>query len=271
VVEVAIDKRGADSMNGPMTFAVPGPAYDRFMGRYSAQLAPLFADFAAIVAPQRVVDVGCGPGALTAELARRVGVANVSAADPSQSFVEACRARVPGADVQSASAEHLPWGAGAFDAALAQLVLSFLADADQAACEMRRVVRPGGIVAACMWLDGAAHEMTHVFWESAATIEPALSARKRAPYHTQAEIASLWQRAGLRDIEDSVLEVHVTYEHFDDFWEPFLTASGTIATYMAGADEDRRAAIREACRARLGNPTRPFDLAARACAARGRV
>jgi hypothetical protein len=65
--------------------------------------------------------------------------------------------------------------------------------------------------------------------------------------------------------------VRVTYQDFDDFWEPIVTSAGTVGAYMATVDEDRRAAIREACRVRLGNPQRAFELHARACAARGRV
>src|SRR5919201_7533 len=82
-----------------VTFAVPADAYDRFMGRYSTQLAPQMADLAGVEAGQRVLDVGCGPGALTAELVRRVGAEHVAAADPSESFAAAAAERNPGVDV----------------------------------------------------------------------------------------------------------------------------------------------------------------------------
>jgi ubiquinone/menaquinone biosynthesis C-methylase UbiE len=271
-VEPAIDKRRVKAVNVGMTFAIPGAAYDRFMGRYSVKLAPLFAEFAGVAPGMRVVDVGCGPGALTDELCRRLGSGQVAAADPSLPLVEACRVRVPDADVRIASAEQLPWRDGEFDAALSQLVLSFMSDADQGAREMRRVVRGDGVVAACMWHEGASLELSHVFWESAATIEPALrNSESRMPFRKQGEIASLWKRTGLRDVEESFLEVRATYEHFDDFWEPILNAPGPIGAFLASADEDRRAAIRAACRTQLGNPARAFELSARACAVRGRV
>src|SRR6266498_1538105 len=104
-----------------MTFDVSGDAYDRFMGRYSRELAPVFADFAEIGLTGTVVDVGCGSGILTEELAGRL------AAEQSP-LVEACAARVPGADVRRGAAEALPWPDDSFDAALAQLVLHFLDD-----------------------------------------------------------------------------------------------------------------------------------------------
>src|SRR5262245_61755039 len=111
-----------------MTFAIPGSAYDDFMGRYSRQLATPFADFCDIRSGMRVLDVGCGPGALTSVLVQRAGAQAVCGIDPSLSFVEACRARCPGATIHHGPAEQLPWGDGELDAALAQLVLPFVSD-----------------------------------------------------------------------------------------------------------------------------------------------
>jgi ubiquinone/menaquinone biosynthesis C-methylase UbiE len=255
-----------------MTFAISGAVYDRFMGRYSVKLAPLFAEFAGIAPGMRAIDVGCGPGALSDELSRRLGSGQVAAADPSPPLIEACRARLPDADVRNAPAEQLPWTDGEFDAALAQLVLSFMTDAERGAREMRRVVRAGGTVAACMWHEGASLELSHVFWESAATIDPALRHTERAMrFRKQGDIASLWKRIGLRDIEETFLEVRANYQHFDDFWEPLVGAPGPIGAFLASIDDERRAAFRDACRARLGNPQHAFELSARACAVRGRV
>jgi ubiquinone/menaquinone biosynthesis C-methylase UbiE len=254
-----------------MTFDISGAEYDRFMGRYSAKLAPLFADFVGIEPKMRVLDVGCGPGGLTTELARRVGAPNVAGIDPSSSFVEACRARLPNADIQNGPAEHLPWDDQEFDAALSQLVLSFVTDADQVAREMRRVVRERSPVAACMWLKGPALQISKLFWDSAASVDPDLKNQVSWSFGEPGEIANLWKRSGLRDIEETVLEVRVNYESFDDLWAPIETTSGSIGTYMAAADAERRAAIRDACCAQLGNPQQPFELSARACAARGRV
>src|SRR5260221_13672993 len=130
-------------------FDVSDTAYDNFMGRYSMQLGPAFAEFCGVEAGQRVLDVGAGTGALTAELVRRG--AQVAAIDPSPSFVASLERRLPGVDVQAGPAEDLPWPDESFDAALAQLVLTFMSDAPNGIEEMRRVVRPGGVVAACMW------------------------------------------------------------------------------------------------------------------------
>jgi ubiquinone/menaquinone biosynthesis C-methylase UbiE len=83
--------------------------YDRFMGRDAAGLAPKIAAAAGVRAGMRVLDVGCGPGGLTAELVARVGADAVAAIDPSPPFVRACRERNPGVDVREGVAEALPF------------------------------------------------------------------------------------------------------------------------------------------------------------------
>ncbi|MBO0876900.1 MAG: methyltransferase domain-containing protein, partial [Pseudonocardia sp.] len=131
-----------------MSFEVSAEAYGRFMGRFSE---PLSAEFVRLVDPsqgQRVLDVGCGTGALTAVLARRLGPAAVAAVDPSASFVAAVRKRLPDVRAERAPAERLPFPDGSFDAAIAQLVVHFMPDPVGGLREMARVTRPGGTVAA---------------------------------------------------------------------------------------------------------------------------
>jgi ubiquinone/menaquinone biosynthesis C-methylase UbiE len=103
-------------------------AYQQLMGRYSDRLAPELAAAAGVEAGQRVLDVGCGPGALTAVLAGIAGAENVAGADPSEPFVEATRGRVPGSDIRVGPAEVLPFEDGSFDRTLAQLVFHFVSD-----------------------------------------------------------------------------------------------------------------------------------------------
>src|ERR687898_491791 len=142
------------------------------MGRYSVPLACEFADFAAVSPGQRVLDVGCGPGALTAELVARLGPDAVSAVDPSESFVEAARERPPGVSVQRAAAEQLPFGDEEFDATLAQLVVHFMADPVAGLREMARVTRNDGVVAACVWDHAGGTGPLSVFWEAARELDP---------------------------------------------------------------------------------------------------
>src|SRR3954471_6127503 len=189
-----------------MSFDVSGNAYDRFMGRYSRELAPAFADFARVEPPQRILDVGCGSGVLTEELARRVGGDHVAGADPSAPLLEACRARGPAADRREAVAERLPWPDGGFDAALAQLVVHFMddAEADASVAEMRRVTRPGGVVAACTWDFGEGMQLLRFFWQSVRALDATATGETNA-FGERDELDALWRRGGLEQVVTEAL------------------------------------------------------------------
>src|SRR5437763_8456113 len=251
-----------------MTFDVSGDAYDNFMGRFARELAPAFADFAGIGSGVSALDVGCGSGILTEELASRLGAENVAAVDPSP-LAEACAARVPGADVRRGAAEALPWPEGSFDAALAQLVLHFLDDPVAGLVEMGRVVRPGGVVAACSW-NFSEMLLVRTFWEAARSVVPA------APSETL-EVASLedfgelGRRAGLEDVEPAPLEVSPRYESLDELWDSFQLAVGPAGDFCASPDPEQRNALRDAYPRRIGDPEGSFTLGAEAWALRGRV
>jgi ubiquinone/menaquinone biosynthesis C-methylase UbiE len=252
-----------------VTFAVAGDAYDRFMGRYSRELAPRLIEFAGIQPEMRVLDVGCGPGALAEALAERVGAERVAAADPSEPFVEACAARVPGADVRRADAEELPWADSEFDAALAQLVVNFMRDAQAGVSEMRRVARAGGVVAACTWDYGGGMQMLRAFWDSARGFDPQAPDEASMRFRTADELEELWRAVGLSDVQTGELVVETAYASFDEFWEPFTLGVGPAGAYTTSLDPDRQQALRDDVLARLGSPDGPFTLSALAWAVRG--
>ena len=251
-----------------MSFAVAADAYDRFMGRYSAPLARPFADFARVEPGSTALDVGCGPGALTAELVRRIGAESVTAVDPSDPFVAAARERYPVVRVEQASAEQLPFEDDAFDASLAQLVVHFMADPVAGLREMARVTRPGGIVAACVWDHAAGGKgPLVVYWEAAHELEPGLPDESDLAGAREGHLAELFEAAGVREVEDGALEVRVVHPTFDDWWEPFTLGVGPAGAFASGLDQARREELRERCRSRLPEP--PFELTARAWVARG--
>ncbi len=250
-----------------MSFDVAAEAYDRFMGRYSIQLAPQMADLAGVRDGRRVLDVGCGPGSLTSELVSRVGAAAVSAVDPSEPFVAAARARNPGAEVLQASAERLPFADRTFDAALAQLVVHFMADPVAGLREMARVTRPDGVVAACVWDHAGGGGPLSVFWRAAHELDPTVRDESRLAGAREGHLAALLESAGLRDIEQSTVSAALEHPSFDEWWEPYTRGVGPAGSYVAGLDAERRRRLREKCRILL--PDAPFVLTARAWAARG--
>lgn len=253
---------------GSGLFTVAAEAYDRFMGRYSTLLAVAFADYAGIRAG-RILDVGCGPGALTAELVRRVGAANVAAVEPQQAFAEAARERHPDADIRQGPAEELPFADGQFDAALAQLVVNFMSDPDRGAAEMRRVTHAGGTVAACVWDHGGGRGPLSRFWAAAAELEPGTPGEADLLGARQGQLEGLLGDAGLADVEETLLSLTVRHETFEDWWEPYTLGVGPPGAFFAGLEPDRRAMLTEHCRS--GFPADGLDLTVSAWAARGRV
>lgn len=246
-----------------MSFDVAADAYDRFMGRFSRPLAVEFLAWAAPEAGGRVLDVGCGPGALTARLVDALGVDRVSAVDPSESFVDALGQRLLGLDVRVASAERLPFDDDTFGAAYAQLVVHFMADPVAGLAEMARVVRPGGTVAACVW-DFAEGSPLGPFWDVAREIDPDAPTEVRRPGTAPGELLELATAAGLQHAQEGTLGVTARIATFDEWWQPFTFGVGTAGDYVAGLSPELRDRLRDACRERL--PEAPFAVTARAWA-----
>jgi SAM-dependent methyltransferase len=250
-----------------VSFDVAAEAYDRFMGRYSRLLSGQMADLAGVRPGQRVLDVGCGPGALTAELVTRLGASAVAAVDPSEQFVEAARVRNPGVVVERASAGHLPYADGEFDAVVAQLVVHFMPDPVAGLVEMKRVTRPDGVVAACVWDHAGGQGPLAAFWQAAHELDPDVEDESQLPGAREGHLGELATAAGLRDIEESSVSSRVEHPTFDEWWEPFTRGVGPAGAFVARLDADGQARLRDACRARL--PGEPFVITARAWAVRG--
>ena len=256
-------------------FKGPAEIYDRFIGRYSPGLAEAMCTAASVRPGQRALDVGCGSGALTAALAAVLGAENVSAIDPSEPFVEAARARVPGARIAVGSAESLPFDDREFDATLSQLVVNFLSDPERGLREMSRVTRPGGVIAGCVWDYGGEMTMLRTFWDVAAALDPE-GAEPLMESHTMRfarpdELAALWRNAGLDGVDVTPIVVEASYDDFDDLWAPFPTGVGPAGSYTASLDDEARAALRDEFWHRLGRPEGAFTLSARAWCAIGTV
>jgi SAM-dependent methyltransferase len=250
-----------------VSFTSGADQYDRFMGRYSVPLAPVFTDFARLAQGDCVLDVGCGPGALTRELVGRLGSGSVRAVDPSDAFVAAVRDRLPGVRVQRAVAEALPFEDRSFDAALSQLVVHFMADPVAGLREMRRVTKAGGVIAACVWDHAGGQGPLGVFWEAARVLDADIDDESSRAGARRGHLGELFDAAGLREIEQGAVSVEVEHPSFEEWWEPFTLGVGPAGAFVTGLSAQRRDQLRDLCRERL--PDAPFVISARAWAARG--
>jgi SAM-dependent methyltransferase len=257
--------------------ASDGAAYQRFLGRWTAVLAPLFADFAGLPEEGAVLDVGCGTGSLALSLAaaRRP----VVALDIALPYLAFARTQPGGAGIGFVRADacHLPFATGAFAGALSQLALNFTADPARAVGEMRRVVRSGGVVAGAVWDFRGGLVYQRLFWDTAAVLDPAAAqVRDRLFSHPLAlpdGLLALWRQAGLARLERGSLTMRMDYADFADYWEPLGFGQGPVGSYVERLPPARRAAIEAAVRAAYlsGAPDGPRSLTATAWAVRGVV
>jgi SAM-dependent methyltransferase len=168
-----------------------------------------------------------------------------------------------------AGAEDLPFEDGAFDASLAQLVVSFMRDPTAGLAEMGRVTRAGGVVAACVWDLAGGKAPLSPFWRAAVELDPGVRDESGLPGAREGDLAALFEAASLDDVAADELWLHVEHARFEEWWDPFTLGVGPAGAYLAGLDAHAGAELRERCRLLLGDG--PVGLAMRAWAARGRA
>lgn len=245
---------------------VPASDYDRFMGRFSGPLAREFALWTGVPATGRVLDVGSGPGALTAVLADARGAASVAAVDPVPAFIDALRERIPGVQAQVGSAEALPFADDEFDGVYSELVLHFMTDADGGVREMARVARPGAIVAACVW-DFENARAPHSPFLALVAAETGRGRGAARPGTDRGDLARRLRAAGCRDVAETELTVTSVFGHVDEWWGLHTLGIGSTARVLEGLDTAAVARIRRAAEVRFGDD--PVEITGTAWAARG--
>ncbi|MFW8605080.1 class I SAM-dependent methyltransferase [Rhizobium beringeri] len=264
----------------PSSFNVESAdGYERLMGRWSRKLAPMLVDFAGLADGDRVLDVGCGTGSLTFTLAETPGLREIVAIDYSTVFVEAAKRRNtdPRVSIQQADACALPFEDNRFDRAMALLVLHFVPEAGKAVSEMRRVVRPGGVVAAAVWDHYGGMSGMRMMWDTVAMLdEGALPLRRKycfQPMMRPGEMQESFIAQGLADVEETSLLIRMEYLSFEGYWGPIAAGEGPLGKYVAGLDSAKRKAVDAAVRAayEAGEPNGPRSFASVAWACRGRV
>lgn len=224
--------------------------YERVMGRFSSRLAPLFTAFAGRSGGEKVIDVGSGTGRTAAALAATGDHEAIVGIDVSDAYVQYAKARNsdPRISFQVADASDLPFDDDSFDRAVCQLVLQFVPDPYPAVLEMQRVVRPGGVVAACVWDSFGALPPMRVMWDVAVGLGLAEEPKLIRPLGSPGELTAMWGTAGFLDVEDSVLTVRFEYDNFDDFWTSFENGDGPPRQFIEALSPTGRDALKDKLR-----------------------
>ncbi len=255
-----------------------GLPYEPFMGRWSRRIAPLFLDWLALPGGLRWLDVGCGTGALCAQIARQARPRDVLGIDPSPEFIAHARETaqaIPRLRFEVAGAEAIPARDGSFDVAVSALALNFFPDIRAGLVEMRRVVKSGRAIAAYVWDYAAGMQMLRVFWDAVVSLDPdalPLDEKVRFPVCQPDAQETTFAQAGLVGLEVRPLETPTVFESFDDYWQPFLGGVGPAPGYVAALSPGHRARLEAALRGALPiQPDGSIPLTARAWAIRARA
>ena len=229
-------------------------AYEHFMGRWSRQLSARFVKFAGISDDDCILDVGCGTGSLTRVLSESPGVKRIVGIDLAEVYLDSARRTIQDTRVsfKVGDATSIPFADKSFDRAFSMLVLQFVPDAKKAVSEMRRVVRPGGIVAATVWDALGGMPALRLFWDAAATLGLADDMAMRnfyfRPMSQPDEMRAAWSEAGLKDVEQSSITIRFDYENFSDYWTPIAAGEAAPGQFAAGLAAEPRAALERAVR-----------------------
>ena len=252
-----------------------GNSYERFMGRWSRLLAPQLVAFTGVKDGDRVLDVGTGTGALAGALEKSGASVQVVGIDPSQGFISYATKSIPSprASFQVGDAQAMKFADASFDSTMALLVMNFIPDHGKAIAEMRRVTRPQGTVSACVWDYDAGMEMLRFFWDEVISFDPKMESKdeRHMKLSRQGQLAELWKKAGLVNVEEKALYINQDFSSFHDYWEPFLTGAGPGGAYVTSLPEARRQQLDSRLRTRiLGNrQDGPFRLAGKAWCVKG--
>ena len=249
--------------------------YEQLMGRWSRRLAPSLIRFGGLADGDRVLDMGCGTGSLSFALPALANVGSAVEIDLTKSYVEAARARNidPRFTFDVADGRALPYPGASFDRAFSLLVSEFIPDARKAVEEMRRVVRPGGTIAAAVWDGYGGLPSARILWDIAGVLDPSLERPLFRPLSSPGEMKELWLDLGLRDVEQVSLLTHMEFQSFEDYWTPFASGEGPQGQYVVKLGAEKREVLKEHLRrAYIANrPDGPRSMAAVAWACRGTV
>jgi len=246
--------------------------YEHFMGRWSERLAEPFLEFAGVEPGSRVLDVGCGTGTISLALATR-GASTVGM-DASESYLDGARRRRshPRVMYQHGDACDMQYASASFDACVSALAIDVIPDVDQVAGEMRRVTRPGGVVACCTFDFWGGFAVLDLVLDTGAVLDEGIRALraqiKARPIVWANGQADLWRNAGLIDVVEVPMVLSFDFADFEGYWSSFSNGPTRIAQHLvtlpAGLRTDIEDHVRAGYLAGLPDGARSFAVVLRA-------
>ncbi|MGC2200336.1 MAG: class I SAM-dependent methyltransferase [Stellaceae bacterium] len=216
-------------------------------------MAVEFLEFAGIRQGDRVLDVGCGTGVLTIALAE--GGSTAVGIDASEPYIESARRRRshPNVAYELGDVRRMPYTDAAFDACVSTLVLDIIPEVDEVLAEMRRVTRPGGVVASGIFDFWGGFSASALVFDTGSVLDAGIRALRddlRAhPLAWANGQAELWRRTGLANVLEVPIVLSFDYSSFNDYWSSFSTGPSRIAQRLTALPAETRNEIERHVRA----------------------
>ena len=223
--------------------------YEAFMGRWSERLASPFLTNVDVAQGARVLDVACGTGVLTKALAE--AGAHVIGVDASEGYLEGARLRRshPNIAYEHGDIRHMRFDNNAFDAAVSTLALDVIPEIEQVVAEMKRVTRPGGVVASAVTQFLGGMPAWDLVIHTGAVLETEFarlrSVRAGRQLFWPDGQAALWRKIGLADVTEVPVVVDCEYPSFDDYWATFANGPGSVTGILTALSDDARGLIEQ--------------------------
>ena len=251
--------------------------YEGFVGRWSRLVAPKFLNWLGISDGLSWLDVGSGTGILSQSILDQASPVKVVGVDTSPQYVSLARERIKDKRVEFevGDASNLQFEDKLFHVAVTGLVLNFVPEPKKVVISMKQKVKSNGVIGAYVWDYSGKMEMMRYFWDAAISLDPIASemdSGKRFVICHPDALQILFQEAGLNDVEVTALDVECHFQDFEDYWNPFLGAQGSVSKYLNSLNEAQKSALQEQVRKLL--PIKndgTIDLIARVWAVQGVV
>ena len=249
--------------------------YDAYMGGWSAKLAPLLLIFSAVRDGGTIVDLGCGTANLLVAAAGAFPDSKLIGVDPAAALLAKARKRpeLSRATLLEGGVENIPLEDRSADYTLSLLVLQEFVDRPSALKEMRRITRPGGIVAACQW-DFARMPVIDALVAAIDSVRPSaarsITANSPRAFADEDELQSCWKDAGLVDVETDRIVVERVFETFEHLWRPLLAGATPSTLTLAALSSPEQLEVRSQMEAILRYAGQPLKVTAEAMAVKGR-
>jgi ubiquinone/menaquinone biosynthesis C-methylase UbiE len=247
--------------------------YERFMGHWSRAVGEKYLAWLGPPSGAQWLDVGCGTGAFSELILRRCAPQSIVGIDPSPAQIDHAHKMLPGPTFEVADSMDMPFGDNVFDVVASALVFHFIPDRARAFAEMKRVLKPGGLIGGYTWKRTAIADFAPYapMMHGVRQIGAEMLTSPLVPEASREGLRASLQSAGFVDTALTEIEVTRTFENFDDYWEvqtlPFSPPGRTVAKL----DDAQRARLRDLMRQTL--PAGPdgsitYSACAVACKAR---